>query len=77
MEYVKDRLNQRIRELERENSVLRESLYQKDRHLMKVKTIYEEAESINKLLIGALVVMLVVSFGGFLYVSSILQEMGR
>ena len=77
MEYIKDRLNQRIRELERENSMLRESMYHKDRHLMKVQAVYEEAESMNKFLIGALAVTLTVAMSAIVYIIHIMQEVGK
>ena len=77
MEYIKDRLNQRVRELERENSMLRESMYHKDRHLMKVQAVYEEAESVNKFLIGALAVTLIVAIGSLGYVIHVMQEVGK
>jgi hypothetical protein len=77
VEYIKDRLNHEIRELRRENSMLRESMYHKDRHLMKVQAIYEEAESVNKFLIGALAVTLIVAIGSLLYAVNIMQEVGK
>ena len=36
MEYSKDRLNQQIRNLMRENSFMKESLYRKDKEMMEL-----------------------------------------
>lgn len=50
MEYSKDRLNHQIRELQRENSFLRETMFNKDKQLMQVELAYKEADSANRVL---------------------------
>lgn len=47
-EYIKDRLNQQIRDLTHENSILKDSLYRKDREYIDLQMRYNDAnENVN------------------------------
>lgn len=61
-EYVKDRLNQQIRDLTRENSILKDSLYRKDREYIDLQTRYNDVhESVNLLsvILGVTLLLLI------------------
>ena len=61
-EYIKDRLNQQIRNLTRENSMLKDSLYRKDREYIDLQTRYNDAhESVNLLsvILGVTLLLLI------------------
>lgn len=49
-EYIKDRLNQQIRSLMRENSMLKESLYRKDREMMELTGRLKAADRVTTFL---------------------------
>ena len=61
-EYIKDRLNQQIRNLTRENSMLKDSLYRKDREYIDLQMRYNDAnESVNLLsvILGVTLLLLI------------------
>lgn len=74
IEYSRDRLNQQIRELMRENSALRETMFHKDKHLMKLEAIYSEAEDTVKVLSIGLGLTLIGLIGLTLWVLNVMQE---
>lgn len=61
-EYVKDRLNQQIRDLTRENSILKDSLYRKDKEYIDLQMRLNDAnESVNLLsvILGVTLLLLI------------------
>lgn len=61
-EYIKDRLNQQIRDLTHENSILKNSLYRKDREYIDLQTRYNDAhENVNFLsvILGVALLLLI------------------
>ena len=66
-EYSKDRLNQEIRELLRENSLHKNSLFLKDKELIVLKEKLKEADSTIDTLSVILGVVLLMSVVGFLF----------
>ena len=56
-EYSKDRLNQQIRSLMRENSFMKESLYRKDRAIMELRGQLKAADRVTTFLSICLAVM--------------------
>ena len=73
IEYSRDRLNQQIRELMRENSALRETMFHKDKHLMKLEAIHSEAEDTVKVLSIGLGLTLIGLMGLTLWVLNVMQ----
>lgn len=62
-EYVKDRLNQQIRDLTRDNGNLRELLYRKDREIVSLNNKLKEADNASSFMgvvLGTLVLMMLV-----------------
>lgn len=49
-EYIKDRLNQQIRNLMRENSFLKDSLYRKDKEMMYLQERLKAADRVTTFL---------------------------
>ena len=66
-EYSKDRLNQEIRELLRENSLLKNSLFLKDKELIVLKDKLAEADGTIDTLSTILGAVLLMSVVGFLF----------
>ena len=66
-EYSKDRLNQEIRELLRENSLHKNALFLKDKELIVLKDKLTEADSTIDTLSVILGVVLLMSVVGFLF----------
>ena len=65
MEYSKDRLNQEIRELLRENSLHKNSLFLKDKELIVLKDKLAEADSTIdtlSIILGATLLILITGF---------------
>ena len=63
MEYSKDRLNQQIRDLLRENSMLKNSLFNQDKERIRMETRLADLESDNKfisLCLGTVLLVLIV-----------------
>jgi predicted nuclease with TOPRIM domain len=61
-EYIKDRLNQQIRNLTRENSILKDALYRKDREYIDLQMRHNDAnESVNLLsvILGVTLLLLI------------------
>lgn len=56
-EYIKDRLNQQIRSLMRDNSFMKESLYRKDREIMELRGQLKAADLVTTTLGILLAVM--------------------
>lgn len=67
MQYSKDRLNQEIRSLLRENSLLKNSLLNKDKELIVLKDKLAEADGTIDTLSVILGVVLLMSVVGFLF----------
>jgi len=67
MEYSKDRLNQEIRGLLRENSLHKNALFLKDKELIVLKDKLAEADSTIDTLSVILGVVLLMSVVGFLF----------
>lgn len=66
-EYSKDRLNQEIRDLLRENSLHKNSLFNKDKELIVLKERLAEADSTIDTLSVILGVVLLILITGFLF----------
>lgn len=66
-EYSKDRLNQEIRDLLRENSLHKNSLFNKDKELIVLKERLAEADSTIDTLSVILGVVLLILIIGFLF----------
>ena len=60
-EYIKDRLNKQIRSLMRENSMLRELLFRRDKEILDAKNKLYEAERVTTTLGICLAVMTLVT----------------
>lgn len=73
IEYSKDRLNQQIRELQRENSVLKDALFNQDIERRKMEAQLTNLESDNKFISIWLGVMLLVMIVGTLAVIRVLN----
>jgi len=67
MQYGKDRLNQEIRSLLRENSLHKNSLFLKDKELIVLQEKLKEADSTIDTLSVILGVVLLMSVVGFLF----------
>ena len=67
MEFSKDRLNQEIRGLLRENSLLKNSLFLKDKELIVLQDKLTEADGTINFLSIMLGVVLLMSVVGFLF----------
>ena len=66
MEYSKDRLNQQIRDLLRENSMLKNSLFNQDKERIKMQARLDDLESDNRFISLCLGVVLLVLIVGTL-----------
>lgn len=73
MEYIKDRLNQQIRDLQRENSMLRESMYRKDKRMTEVELTLQEADSVNKFLSVSLIAFGIIIIGITLWAIQVIK----
>lgn len=68
MEYSKDRLNQQIRNLMRENSFMKESLYRKDKEMMELMKRLKTTEQVAVWMGIGGAIGLLIGFAAFLSV---------